>query len=291
MRLLTIIIIGNICQTKPPAYHVGGFLCILERQYFPLLVRFFYITQNAKSFMATAPAVDLPIIFIPGLGADRRIFGPQLQMFPNAIVAERLPAMPDESLDDYAQRLAEKYDPKGPCYIVGHSFGGVLAPKVARHLDVRGVILVSSIRGATELPTHYRICRPIVFRVRWLAKLFMLGFIGMLRCMLTVCPWLMTKARRNGARQFIEIPLDNFYWIACRTLDWNEAPPEHYDFPLFQIHGAWDPVLHCRRTSPDVAIPRAGHLITLSHADEVNAFIREKIEAIEAGDLAGSQEQ
>ena len=226
---------------------------------------------------------DIPIIILPGTGADRRCYLPQIEAFGGAIIAEHLDPEPDESLDDYARRVAGKYDPGCSCYLVGHSFGGIIAPKVARHMDVKAVFLIASIRGSRELPVFHRIFSPLILHCRPGARL-LLRFIQLeMRFALFFFPWAMSSAQRSVAGQFLSMPIDWFYWATRHLLAWDESRPESYPYPVYQIHGAWDMLLSYRRTSPDVVIPRAGHLITLSHADEVNAFIREKIEAIEAG--------
>ena len=43
---------------------------------------------------------------------------------------------------------------------------------------------------------------------------------------------------------------------------------------VFQIHGGRDPLIPARRVEADEIIPDGGHLINVTHAREVNAFIR-----------------
>jgi pimeloyl-ACP methyl ester carboxylesterase len=45
--------------------------------------------------------------------------------------------------------------------------------------------------------------------------------------------------------------------------------------PLRQIHGAKDRVLPAARAEADLWIPDGGHLINITHAGQVNRFLRE----------------
>jgi pimeloyl-ACP methyl ester carboxylesterase len=57
-------------------------------------------------------------------------------------------------------------------------------------------------------------------------------------------------------------------------LDWEPSPASSVPAPpVFQIHGRNDPVLSPRSTKADEIIPDAGHLISLTHPQQVNAFI------------------
>jgi pimeloyl-ACP methyl ester carboxylesterase len=44
--------------------------------------------------------------------------------------------------------------------------------------------------------------------------------------------------------------------------------------PIFQIHGAKDLVLPAKNAQPDVVVPGAGHALSMSHPDEVTAFLK-----------------
>ena len=57
-------------------------------------------------------------------------------------------------------------------------------------------------------------------------------------------------------------------WECCAT------PP---DMPIHAIHGQKDEIVPLRNVTPQRVIPGGHHLINLSHANEVNAFIADHI--------------
>ena len=58
-------------------------------------------------------------------------------------------------------------------------------------------------------------------------------------------------------------------------------------FPIFQIHGDRDRILPPGRMRPDRIIPGGGHVLSLTHAGEVNRFIAESLDRIETGAATG----
>jgi predicted esterase len=58
------------------------------------------------------------------------------------------------------------------------------------------------------------------------------------------------------------------------VLDWK--PTAINGVPVYRIHGASDLVIPARLVTADTIVP-GGHLINMSHADEVNRFIGEVI--------------
>ena len=64
----------------------------------------------------------------------------------------------EESLAAYAQRMCEKVEHTNPV-LLGVSFGGMLVQEMARIIECRTVIVVSSIKSYHELPTHLKFLR------------------------------------------------------------------------------------------------------------------------------------
>jgi esterase/lipase len=50
-------------------------------------------------------------------------------------------------LDDYAKRIAKKIKRENPV-LIGVSFGGILVQEMAKHINTRKVIIISSVKKA-----------------------------------------------------------------------------------------------------------------------------------------------
>ena len=89
---------------------------------------------------------------------------------------------PQESLVDYAKRIAMKITEKNPV-LIGVSFGGILVQEIADLMEVRKVIIISSVKTRSELPkrikfakstlVHKLIPMRLILRLNKLAKLIL----------------------------------------------------------------------------------------------------------------------
>jgi pimeloyl-ACP methyl ester carboxylesterase len=81
-------------------------------------------------------------------------------------------------------------------------------------------------------------------------------------------------------RLFVEMaratPPGFLKWGAEAILSWRPSP---VTVAVHQIHGDRDRVVPVRRVQADVVVPQAGHLLSLTHPEEVNAFLRRVTEA------------
>jgi pimeloyl-ACP methyl ester carboxylesterase len=212
---------------------------------------------------------SLPLILFSGLAADASVFAPQKLAFPQLIV----PLWPvphlNDTLDSYSKRLAEDLRPHGRCVIGGASFGGIVALHVAQYLDPLSVLLIGSVRGPTELPHFARIARCLRPFVRFIpvSLLKILVFPIGSRYGRLVAPHI-----SGLARQFRRSDAIVFKWSIRQLLQWRSSPK--ISCPIFQIHGERDAVIPIRYTSPDTIVVHGGHVISLTHPNDVNEFMR-----------------
>jgi pimeloyl-ACP methyl ester carboxylesterase len=215
---------------------------------------------------------DAPLILFSGMGADERVFAPQASAFRNLAVARWIAPLPDESLASYACRLAARIDPARPCFVGGASFGGMDALEDARHLPrVLGCFLIGSVRSPNELPRRLRALRPLS---RFAGRLPFACLPRSARLSLSVADHPMLRQAADADPAFLR-------WACRAVLTW-EPPTDVPAFPIHQIHGDRDPILPCRRTRPDVVVRGAGHVLTLSHPEQVNEFIRDRMARLRA---------
>jgi pimeloyl-ACP methyl ester carboxylesterase len=212
----------------------------------------------------------LPLILLPGMGGDARMFRPQLAAFANAAVPAWIEPQRGEGLATYAARMARAVDPGGPCFVAGASFGGMVALEMTGHLSTRACFLIGSIRAPRELPRRIRILRP------WLG-----GLAGRAPELVPACArtlrWIVPRrlapATRSMLEQLAATDRRFFRWAALAVLRWEESP-ERLAVPVLQIHGTCDRILPHRLTRPDVLVPGAGHLLSMTHGEFVNEFLR-----------------
>lgn len=95
------------------------------------------------------------VYLIPGMAANPIIFE-HIKLPKNQFKIHWLEwviPVENESISDYALRMTKfiKYD---NVVLLGVSFGGVLVQEMSKHIKVRKLIIVSSVKSMHELPTH-----------------------------------------------------------------------------------------------------------------------------------------
>nr|WP_315244293.1 alpha/beta hydrolase [uncultured Flavobacterium sp.] len=100
----------------------------------------------------------IPVYFMPGLAASPAIFERiqlDVAVFEVCLLEWEIPQL-KESLSDYAFRITKKIKHDNPV-LIGVSFGGILVQEMAKHIEVRKVIIISSVRSSLEFPRRMKI--------------------------------------------------------------------------------------------------------------------------------------
>jgi pimeloyl-ACP methyl ester carboxylesterase len=207
---------------------------------------------------------DLPIILLPGLNGDARVFQRQAEAFPGLKIAQWAQPVPYETLNAYAERMARLLDPGVPCLIGGVSFGGIVALEAAGHLQARACVLIASTRDVRGLPTPVRLLRPFASVMSPTALRWSVGAGS--ESVAVVTP-------RVARRFALLAPRERTFrlWALRALLTW--APSAMDRCQIFQIHGECDTTFAAGRSRADRIVAHAGHLMTLTHAREVNKFL------------------
>jgi len=225
------------------------------------------------------------LVFLPGLGADHRLFKHQTEVFPYSYAADWIDPLPGESLERYAVRFAGAIRrqlsnrPTAPVIVCGLSLGGMIAPYVARELDAIACVLFCTIRGPDQFPKRYygdwllmRLCPPLrcvrLFIVRLFAR-FLLCFPRLVQCF----------TRPGVIQAFVETPLFRLAGLSRMMFDWayrrrsEENGTIIFDKPTLHVHGTNDRLLPIRLTNPDIRIEGGGHLLVLTHRKKINEIL------------------
>ena len=76
-------------------------------------------------------------------------------------------------------------------------------------------------------------------------------------------------------------------WASSAVFSWKGVA--QLPMPIHHVHGERDRLIPVRRVSADRVIAGAGHLLTLTHADAVNAFIEERCPATQVAMRANTR--
>lgn len=208
------------------------------------------------------------VYFISGIGGDRRLFK-HIQLpgdFQIRHVDWIVPGK-KETLPEYAFRLTEQIDTRQPFILLGTSLGGIMAVEIAKRFAPVATILISSVPVSAQFPLYYAAARYL--RLADLLPASLIKRASVLKRRFTrekeADKQLILQMIRDGDPWFIK-------WALTAVLEWrNEEIPQ----PLWHIHGTRDEVFPFRLTRPSHRIQKGGHLLVISHAEEVNRILRD----------------
>jgi len=102
----------------------------------------------------------IPVYMMPGLAASSLIF--ERIILPEAVfeivLLEWEIPLDKETLPEYAKRIAQKIQHPNPV-LIGVSFGGILVQEMARFIDARKVIIISSVKSNLEFPRRMKVAK------------------------------------------------------------------------------------------------------------------------------------
>jgi pimeloyl-ACP methyl ester carboxylesterase len=216
-----------------------------------------------------------PLILLPGMGADDRMFVDQRLAFPQLRVPAWIEPRTGEPLPNYAQRLAEAIDPGEPYFVGGASFGGMVALEMAPFLPTRAVFLIGSARSPSGIRGLRRWRGLVAELARWLDFRLIRNAVNLA---VRAGGRLLDNRIRRTLRQLADADAAFLRWATRAVLEWE--PTNRWRGPIFQVHGERDWPLPAQRSGADLVIPYAGHLLSVTHAAAVNRFLREQMDSV-----------
>lgn len=212
----------------------------------------------------------IKVFLIPGLGADTRLY--KNIVLPKGY--ERIPAdwispTENDNLSSYSQKLIDHYKILSGDVVIGDSLGGMIAVEIAKLVELGKVILISSIKTATEAPWYFKlfqkvpIYRPIpadvMNKVGFMVKLV---FGAMSADDLTLFKSMLS----SSSPVFLK-------WAMHAVLYFDNTA----QIPnLYHIIGDKDQVFPYKKIKDPTAIIKGGtHIMVFDRADEINKLLAE----------------
>lgn len=102
----------------------------------------------------------IPVYMMPGLAASSSIFERIIlpdDIFETVLLEWEIP-FDKETLPDYAKRIANKIQHQNPV-LIGVSFGGILVQEMAKCIETRKIIIISSVKTNLEFPRRMKVAK------------------------------------------------------------------------------------------------------------------------------------
>ncbi len=213
----------------------------------------------------------MKIYQISGLGANEKVFK-HLKINPDfdLVYLPWLQPEKGETLEHYAERMADKINTDEEFILMGLSFGGILTQEINRFLDPKLNILISTVKSRKELPKIMRFSSHSN-----LHKLIPPKFISSDNGISYALFRNIYNAKMPDINEFFEFR-DPYYlkWSMDRIVNWqNNVEMKNF----IHIHGNKDIVFPISKIQ-DVEIVEGGtHVMVMQKARKVSELINQAL--------------
>jgi pimeloyl-ACP methyl ester carboxylesterase len=207
------------------------------------------------------------VFLIAGMGADVRLFkNLDLSGF-EVIDAAWIEPDYNDTITSYAKKLIAKYNITAQGNVIGVSLGGMLAVEIAKQVDLKNVIIISSIKSISEAPSYYQI-----FKVLPVYKLITGKLVLSMGKLLK--PFFSKKM--GGESHLFDSMLRNtspvfLKWSMGAALHWDGQMPSQH---IHHLIGDADMIFDYRKIKDAIVIPGGDHMMVFTRAKELNPIIR-----------------
>jgi len=200
----------------------------------------------------------IPVYFMPGLAASSSIFE-RIDLPKDTFEIHLLEwFMPEkqESLQSYAKRMSEKVTHDN-AVLIGVSFGGILVQEMAQFLNLRKLIIVSSVKSNVELPRRMKIAKT--------TKAYKLLPTGLLQDVEKLVKYAfgdVMKQKLKLYEQFLHMRNKAYLdWAIEQVICWNRVK---IDPNVIHIHGDADEVFPVKNIKNYINVKGGTHIMILN---------------------------
>ncbi|MBP92965.1 MAG: alpha/beta hydrolase [Flavobacteriaceae bacterium] len=211
------------------------------------------------------------VYFMPGMAANPSIFEhiklPQTD-FKIHWLEWQIPNV-NETLSNYALRMAQQITEKNVA-LIGVSFGGVLVQEMSKYLNLKRLIIISSIKNKHEMPNRLKI-----MRATKAYKLFPASLIGNIDLLAKYALGETVKKRVELYKKYLSVTNPKYInWAVKEMVCWNQ---EESPSGLIHIHGSLDNVFPYRHIQKCITVENGTHIMILNKYRWFNKYLPQLI--------------
>ena len=203
--------------------------------------------------------IGISIYLMPGMAASPKIF--ELIKFPlnyKIIYLTWIKPNLNETLKSYAKRMSILINDTNPV-LIGVSFGGILVQEISKHIKVKKLIIISSVKSKVELSLSMKFAKKTGIH-----HLLPLNWIDDLEKLLLFVFGPSIKARVDTYKKYLsQRDPDYLKWSINQIVNWKQIK---YDKNIIHIHGEKDkvfPLNYLERNKNFITIKNGTHATIL----------------------------
>ncbi len=212
------------------------------------------------------------VYFVPGLAAGTEIFkNIHLPKDKYEIhIIEWLIPVKDESLEMYAKRMCSKIQHEN-IVLIGVSFGGVMVQEMSKFLNLKKLIIISSVKTKDELPARLKFARKTK-----IYKILPTSIVASANDLTKFAIGPKSRKRLQLYNEYLQVK-DGVYldWAIEKMVCWDR---EIEVKGVNHIHGTKDVVFPLKNIKNCIKIENGTHVMVLIKGNTVSEKILEIIE-------------
>jgi pimeloyl-ACP methyl ester carboxylesterase len=169
------------------------------------------------------------------------------------------------ALSEYAKAMGEQVVHENPV-LIGVSFGGMLVQEMAKHIPVKKIIIVSSVKKASELPKRMHFAK-----YTRLHKLLPTGLVNNVELLAKYAFGEKVNKRLKLYAEYLSLR-DKYYidWSIDQIVNWRSS---EQPLNLVHIHGEKDPVFPIRNIKDCIPVKNGTHTMIIHRAHWFNEHL------------------
>lgn len=198
------------------------------------------------------------VYFMPGLAASSLIF--EFIKLPNDVFEMhyldwQMPEI-DETLSDYAKRMSEKIS-NDDAVLIGVSFGGVLVQEMAKFLNLKKLIIISSVKTNDEVPIRMKLAKKTKAY-----KLLPVSLLQDINALSKLSFGNIVKDRLDLYERYLSMRQKEYLeWAIEQMILWSRTEP---DKSVIHIHGDLDGVFPIKNIKNCIVIKGGTHIMIIT---------------------------
>lgn len=213
------------------------------------------------------------IYLVPGLGAGTEIFehlGLPEDRFEVHPIEWLIPQSEDESLENYASRMAEFVKDEMPV-LIGVSFGGVLVQEMSKLIPAKKVIIISSLKKRSELPKRLKLLQKL-----GLYKLLPTGRISRIDDFSRFNFHQTLKRKTELYNRYMRVRNEKYLnWAIKTVLHWKGSGDISN---VVHIHGTQDEIFPIKHIDNCIPVEKGTHAMIITRAKRISEIIINSLE-------------
>lgn len=206
----------------------------------------------------------IPVYFMPGLAASSAIF--ERISFPDEFEIIYLEwAIPHkkETLTDYAKRMTDNIKHENPV-LIGVSFGGILVQEMAKFVNARKVIIISSVKSNQEFPQRFKMAKTTK-----IYKLLPTSLVLNIEKLRKFSFGNRINQRLKLYEKFLAVKnIEYLDWAIEQVILWDRTEA---DKNVIHIHGDADEIFPIQNIQNSILVPGGTHIMILNKFKWLNA--------------------